>query len=333
MDKFRQGLLGMMADPMFQAGVGLLGRTDMPFGRALGGTMNDMAASQMMQQRFQAAQQAQEQQKQAEAWYQQNGMGGVPADVRQQMLERMFAKPQQTQLMQNLAAAGLAPGTPEYQQAVLQTLTKPLVQNTQAAQMPTAEQIRSEDAKAFAELDRKWVLGLSDNASNARSNLPSYRRASALLDTVSTGSLEQAKIEAKKLANAFGVEVDLNNIASAEELQVFLGDQLMERVAQTKGAVSNKEMELFERFSASFGKTTQGNKQILRFKIAQAERDIELQKLAYQMRKEGRPAGDIRRALERYIDENSLAGLLTIEDKPQGQRPDQKTVESLLEIY
>ena len=74
-------------------------------------------------------------------------------------------------------------------------------------------------------------------------------------------------------------------------------------------------MDLFARFSNSFGKTTEGNKAILRFKIAKAERDIELAKLSRKLKKSGRTSEEIRLSLEDYLDQNDLSGLLAMPDR------------------
>lgn len=79
-----------------------------------------------------------------------------------------------------------------------------------------------------------------------------------LLGEVRTGFGAEAAMKAKRLIP--GVDV-----SSAEQLQTLLGDQVMARVAQTKGAVSEKEMALFQEFSANFAKTPEGNKKIVQF--------------------------------------------------------------------
>jgi len=61
--------------------------------------------------------------------------GAFPQVLAKQQAQAMFREPDEpdrgTSMMQNLAAAGLQPGTPEYQQAVMDALTKPSVQINQ----------------------------------------------------------------------------------------------------------------------------------------------------------------------------------------------------------
>lgn len=99
--------------------------------------------------------------------------------------------------------------------------------------------------------------------------LPNLEQTKALLDEVRTGFGAEAVTKAKRLLG--------QDVANAEQLQTLLGDQVMARVGQTKGAVSEKEMELFQQFSANFGKTNEGNRKIVDFAMKAAERAKKIQ--------------------------------------------------------
>ena len=325
-----KGLLGnYLADPMTRMGMGLLARRDQNFGQALGGSMNDLYQQQQAQTQFDQQQMAMAQQQRQQEWMQQNmpNMVNAPPALQAQAFKSMYERPKVSPKMvlgpngqPMWVNAPDAIGKPAY--------AKPLVSiDTQKNRLPTRQEILREDALAAANADRKWNTGVVSAAGQARSMLPSYRRALSLLDTVNTGTLEASKVEAKKLANALGFEFDPSAIADAEELQVYLGDQLMARIHDTKGAVSNKEMELFERFSGSFGKTTEGNKQILRFKIAQAERDMKLAKMVRSLQRQGKTSGEIRIEIEDYLDKNDLSGLLVMPGS------ENREVDNLLKKY
>jgi hypothetical protein len=61
-------------------------------------------------------------------------------------IERGFAEPDKgTTLQQNLAAGGLQPDTPEYQQALLRHLSKPAVEINQGPKLPTGFQWKDPD--------------------------------------------------------------------------------------------------------------------------------------------------------------------------------------------
>lgn len=101
--------------------------------------------------------------------------------------------------------------------------------------------------------------------------LDNLNQTEALLDKVRTGFGAETAMQAKRM---FGADV-----SNAEQLQTLLGDQVMARVAQTKGAVSEKEMELFQQFSANFGKTPEGNKKIVQFAKRAATRAKKIAKV------------------------------------------------------
>ena len=144
-----QGLLGnfvdTLNDPMFQMGVGLLARRDHNLGQALGGAMNDRYIHQHAQSLFdqrqteleQMRQEMAQQQRQQE-WMQENmpRYAGAPPAFQTEAFKSHFAQPKQTSLMQNLVAAGLRPGTQEYQQAMMRAVNKPATQINLGPKLP-----------------------------------------------------------------------------------------------------------------------------------------------------------------------------------------------------
>jgi hypothetical protein len=110
-----------------------------------------------------------------------------------------------------------------------------------------------------------------------------------------------------------GVKVDTDSIGRAEELMTLFGDEVMSRVGETKGAVSQKEMELFKEYSSNFGKTPEGNRAILRFKQAKLKRDIEIAKMVRKMQKNPMLTSiDIEEAIWNRVNEQDLSGMLTV---------------------
>ena len=87
---------------------------------------------------------------------------------------------------------------------------------------------------------------------------------------------------------------------------MLLGDQVMARVEQTKGAVSEREMQLFTSYSANYGNSVQGNKLILEFQLLKAERDIEIGEMVRNLRKQGKSTLDIEENIHAYVQENPL---------------------------
>jgi len=186
----------------------------------------------------------------------------------------------------------------------------PLVNIEAERRASTPEAIAHEDRMYDAKNARDVAKGWRTAAFAAPGNIRRYDQAIKLLDTVQTGTFEDMKLQGRKIAAAFGFEVDWANIADAEQLQTLLGDEVMSRVQETKGAVSEKEMDLFEKYSANYGNTPEGNRQILKFKRAQAERDIEIQKYVTKLRKEGKSYMEVQDAVMGYMLENPLDYLL-----------------------
>lgn len=140
-EKFQQGLLGVMQDPMFQMGMGLLARPRQNFGRAFGGAARDMSLSQMalQQARDQALQtQQQNAQKQREQeWIQQNmpGMAGAPGWMQQAAGEAQFSQPKVNPKM--VMGPGGKPIWANAPDAIgQQAYSKPLVHITNAPKPP-----------------------------------------------------------------------------------------------------------------------------------------------------------------------------------------------------
>ena len=91
----------------------------------------------------------------------------------------------------------------------------------------------------------------------------------------------------------------------------------MARVAQTKGAVSEKEMELFKQYSANFGNTPEGNKRIINFKKAKSKRDIAVGKMIVDMQRAGESSYDIDLAIDEHIAANSILDTLIDQQKDE----------------
>ncbi len=157
----------------------------------------------------------------------------------------------------------------------------------------------------------------------ARANTRRYETMLKLLDNVDTGTFAETLTGVKKAAEGLGIDVDTRGLANAEQLMVLLGDEVMSRISETKGAVSEKEMELFQTFSAGFGKTVEGNRQIIRYKLAQSKRNVALGDTVLKMRKADAPARDIEGAIYSYINDpkNDLSTYLQEPEAPPAVEP------------
>lgn len=199
----------------------------------------------------------------------------------------------------NTGAYERIPNSPIKQQGT------PLVDMRQQLRTADEEAILA-DQKAYADAAREYVMQVGSDARNAQANKTNLNRMLKLLDTVGTGALEEDILKVKQLGRTLGFDVDERNIADAEQLMVLLGDQVMARVEQTKGAISEREMELFTSYSANYGNSVKGNKLILEFQLLKAERDIEIGEMVRNLRKQGKSTLDIEESIHTYIQENPL---------------------------
>ena len=89
-----------------------------------------------------------------------------------------------------------------------------------------------------------------------------------LLDKVYTGWGSEAALEAEKLLELFGVKT---SAPAKEAFRSLAMNQILGFVANTKGAISDKEMEAFKAASPSLSNTKAGNKLILKVARKEAE--------------------------------------------------------------
>jgi hypothetical protein len=140
----------------------------------------------------------------------------------------------------------------------------------------------------------------------ARASLGSIEQITSLLDDgLKTGFAGETLLKVKQLGKRLGIEG--LETANAEQAQVLFGDFVMSRVQQTKGAISNKEMELFATFSPGLSKTPEGNRQILSFIKQADQRAQELSKKVRTWRANGDSETVIRAKIEDYQDDNPLS--------------------------
>jgi len=215
-----------------------------------------------------------------------------------------------------LSLAGFDPGSQEAQQFARKQMMKSGVNvNLPGATPPppTREQVFREDQLERAKGARASNAEIIKLGSESARAIPKLERGLDLLNEVGTGTGEATLLSLKKAVSALGYDVNMDKIASAEELQTIMGDQVMARVAQTKGAVSEKEMALFTEYSANFGKTPEGNRRILRFALATEQRNAEKADLVRSLRREGATSLEIQDSVDQFMAENDLSTMLATE--------------------
>ncbi len=164
-----------------------------------------------------------------------------------------------TTLQQNLKAAGMRPGTPGYSKAILASLNKPGVAVNLGNDDKTNPKVLARYESAY------------QNSNDRRDMLRGLETMMRLAPQIDSGYGAGMQLEGSKALAALGIDVDQSKIATAEQFRTLAMDRILERVAMTKGAISEKEMSAFERASPSLANTPQGNQLILKAAI-EAER-------------------------------------------------------------
>lgn len=228
-------LQGLGTNPLFALGTGLLSQsgystTPVTVGQALGqgfqnvqqagllASQNRLRQAQMteMQRRAEAEQAAQEQaQAQQEAQVQALMQGGMPesrartlvtAGMGERFIQPPPGPPEPTTLARNLEAAGLAPGSPEFQSAMMAAVTKPLVQMPSPGFEP-----QTAEGKALMDLQELQQLPPSEERDRAISAIR------AKLAKAVAPPAQQAERETK-FAAALNAAERLNKLADENPL-------------------------------------------------------------------------------------------------------------------
>ncbi|CAB4171898.1 hypothetical protein UFOVP1007_26 [uncultured Caudovirales phage] len=107
--------------------------------------------------------------------------------------------------------------------------------------------------------------------------LPTLTSLSGKLDKgLKTGKLEDFRASVVGYAKGLGIPVDEAALGSAEAAQAQFGSFLLQAIAQTKGAISERENTLFAAMGPQFAKSPAANKELLGMLKAQTDLDIEL---------------------------------------------------------
>jgi hypothetical protein len=134
----------------------------------------------------------------------------------------------------------------------------------------------------------------------AAQDIAPFKEIVGLLDTnVKTGFGRQTIMTAKKVLGA--------DVSSDEQFQARVGELAMRNIALTKGAISDREMDYFKTvLSPNMGKTTEGNKKIIEFKIKYAERADTIAKTISKMQSQGADPYVIQSEIDKIIESTPL---------------------------
>jgi hypothetical protein len=144
-------------------------------------------------------------------------------------------------------------------------------------------------------------LGLLREAGTTASlDIQPLKEITNLLDAnVKTGFGQETLMQAKKILG--------QDVSSEEEFQARVGAEAMKNIALTKGAISDREMDYFKTvLSPNMGKTTEGNKKIIEFRIKYADRANKISGTISDLQEQGKSPFEIKKAVDKIISSEPL---------------------------
>tara|TARA_R110000803_G_C11984581_1_gene321163 strand:- start:2688 stop:3881 length:1194 start_codon:yes stop_codon:yes gene_type:complete len=107
----------------------------------------------------------------------------------------------------------------------------------------------------------------------ADSILVNVQQMLELVGKVDSGKFAETKMEIAGAMRSLGFDIDERSLATAQAMRSKGMDFILQRIAKTKGAISEKEMDAFKKASASLENTPEGNRMILALAAKVAERN------------------------------------------------------------
>jgi hypothetical protein len=163
---------------------------------------------------------------------------------------------------------------------------------TQPPRIPDPKDVReaninkTEDNQAMA-TEADW----KGRALTGRNTIQTVKTMLSTLDKVDdTGGLEPFKNTLRKYAMSAGVDFtddEKEKLANAEKFTQLSGEFVFKAISQTKGSISEKEMDLFQAMSPSMVNSKLGNRLMLEYAQKRANRDVELNKYIQGLKKQG----------------------------------------------
>lgn len=227
---------------------------------------------------------------------------GTP-EFQRAVLENVNPGQRPTSLMQNLEAAGLQPGTPAYRDAVLQG-TRGTTVNVGAGEKAWD----TESAKLFA----KRYDDLTTQAQSAQQMLGLYDLAQAGLDSgVRTGSFGGAEQAVRQMGLALGIG-NADKIAGGELLTAVQNRMALQMRSPDSGmgmpgAVSDRDLTFLKEAQIGLDRSPEGNRKMLDAFRRLEQRKVEIAQLADQyVQQKGRMDAGFNQAVREYADANPL---------------------------
>jgi hypothetical protein len=153
-------------------------------------------------------------------------------------------------------------------------------------------------------------VGLQEAAARATQDNLQLNRVGQLMQTLDPGILEPLSQKVKATLKSAGVDLESwglrDNVGAAEAMDSLAVRFTLEGVQQTKGAVSNTEMDEFSKMGPSLGKSKEGIALIIEMRRGLNKRAKEAAKLARTHWNEHKNMDGFEDVLDQYHQENPL---------------------------
>jgi len=189
------------------------------------------------------------------------------------------------------------------------------------------EQARGKEDILSVENANEFVNQTRTNSLESAKSIRPATRALTLLEKgdLDTGGITELKTNTIAMLDSLGIPIDketMDKVANTQNFRAEVGKFLFENISNTKGSISEKEMDIFAKISPGLQMTPEANKVLLQYVIKKAERDKDRVKFIQDMRRKGVSIVEQRNRLEDYMIENDLSEVLSpIAGQPSEQTP------------
>jgi hypothetical protein len=161
----------------------------------------------------------------------------------------------------------------------------------------------------------KFADSIFDQAQSSLATKETAKEALGRLENIETGGLTEAKINFLKLANSMGVPLSADTLKEIGDTEAFMsatGNFLFDSIQKTKGSISDSEMKIFRSINPGIVQTKEGNRIMLNYFIAKADRDQRLADYVEELEIDDVSPREIQRKARAWLKdpENDLSNTL-----------------------
>lgn len=209
-----------------------------------------------------------------------------------------------------LTAAGIEPGSPQWNTAMNNRVTK-LSTHAPAASATVVNKQETEEAKAYGKAAGEEYGNIQKSAFSAPSRISKLQRMENILSQIETGKAVPIGMTIAGAARSIGIDLDpkLDQKQAFEALSnemALLAKQTAEGTNLMPGAMSEADRTFLTQLVPNLGKTKEANKSLIDFMIKAEKRSVELAKMAREYRKKNGSIEGFSEFAADYAEKNPL---------------------------